>query len=244
MVQDNTQNREKEYLVIAAALKRIADFFVQGNGPSVASLMNGRAGIVLFLAYYGLYVDKSYLPHVQKGIEDILETVENEENITFSYAEGVLGISSFFCHLGEKKIARSEQFRSDEVYSVLSDYTLYKIENWEDELLYGAGGGIAFFLQDFLFSQSSESFQRLRLFSNEVYRRYKAHNNILPPSSSTGIAHGYSSWIILLSKMIEIGVCPNTNSQVLDSILKRYEPFLFSSDSSEGFFPGTRRVEG
>lgn len=244
MILEGSRNKGNENLVVMAALKRIADFFVTANGPSAASLMNGRAGIVLFLAYYGLYIDKSYLPYVQKGIESILNTVENAENITYSYAEGVMGISSFLCHLAEKKIARAQQFRSEEVYSVLSDYTLYKIYKWKDELLYGAGGGITFFLQDYLFSQSAQSFQRLQLFSNEVYQRYKAHNNILPPSSSTGIAHGYSSWIILLSKMIEIGVCPNTNSLVLDSILKRYEPFLFSSDSSEGFFPGTIDQDG
>jgi lantibiotic modifying enzyme len=244
MILDSSHLRKKDTAVILAVLKRIADFIVKNDGPSGTGLMGGRAGIMLFLAYYGLYIDKSYLPNVQKGIEGILDSVEKEEDISYSYAEGIMGISSFLCHLAEKKLVQQEQFRSEEVYSILSEYTIYQIENGKDELLYGAGGGIAFFLQDYLFSQSMQSYQRLQCFSKETYQRYKDNGNILPPSSSTGIAHGHSSWIILLSKLIDMGVCSDSNTLVLDSILKRYEPYLFSSDSSEGYFPNVIDQEG
>ena len=244
MILDSSPLKEKDTAVVLAVLKRIADFIVKSDGPSGIGLMGGRSGIVLFLAYYGLYLDKSYLPYVRKGIEDILDSVEKEEDISYSYAEGVLGISSFLCHLAEKELVQPALFRSEEVYTILSEFTIYEIEISKDEFLYGAGGGIAFFLQDYLFSHSVQSYQRLQRFSKEIYRRYKENGNILPPSTSTGIAHGHSSWIILLSKQINLGICTESNTLVLDSILKRYEPYLFSSDSSEGYFPNAIDQDG
>lgn len=244
MILGGSPLKKGDITVIQAVLRRIADFFVNSDGPSGIGLLGGRAGVMLFLAYYGVYIDKSYLLYVRKGIEEILDSVEKEEDISYSYAEGVIGVSSFLCHLAEKKIVQPELFRSEDVYSVLSEFTLYEIENWKDELLYGAGGGIAFFLQDYLFSHSALSYQRLQRFSKEIYQRYKENDNILPSSTSTGIAHGHSSWIILLSKLIDLGVCPDSNTLVLDSILKRYEPYLFSSDSSEGFFPNAINQDG
>ena len=234
---------DDDYSNIRLILKNIAELLVTKGCASCDDLMVGKAGIVLFLAYYGLYFDVSYLLYVQEFTDGIIDSIEETNDISFSYAEGLLGISSLFCHLAEKKII-NQNYLSDEVYSFLSNYTLREIDRWNDEFLYGAGGGIAFFLQDYQYTHNTQSYYRLQEFSERIFHRNKIFNNILPESSPTGIAHGYSSWLILLPKLISLNICQDSNELILDGILRKYEAFLYSNYSSFGYYPRTIDNEG
>lgn len=212
---DTFQSKEGDDL-IRYAVKRIADFFLNNDEATTTGLMGGESGIILFLYYYSYCFNKTLIPYTDNRLEKLLAKIENQETINLSYAEGLSGISTMMCHLAKKGFIAKENYISEELYQILLDYTISEISNNNYDLLYGAGGGVLFFLNDCFLSNNRHSHEALLFIMSEINKRANNNPSSIYASFQTGIAHGYASWLIMLPYLVNM---TSTDSSLLTILL-------------------------
>lgn len=230
---DTFQSKEENNL-IRCAVKSIADYFLNNDDNKATGLMGGEAGIILFLFYYSFCFKKSLIPYVNNRLDQLLDRIEKQEEIDLSYAEGLLGISTMMCHLAKQGFISKEKYISDDIYQVFQEYTISEIKKNNYDLLYGAGGGLLFFLNDRILLRNEHTYNILSHLMKVINKSVKDYAGMLCDSFQTGIAHGYASWLIMLPLLEKQ---TSTDSELLPILLEKFEKYLYVPNESDGYFP-------
>ena len=231
---------EKKDDIVTSVISHLGELFCKEPAHYNPGFFNGEAGIILFLYYYCHYYCSADYYVADKRLNMLLETLERDCIMEASMAEGIIGVSLVLSHLCRKGFISELDYLPEDLIDCVFDYTSDCLNHYTDELLYGAGGGLFLLLYEWEYSQKPSLYDRLASLSDLLFSRYekKSHNDVFPRPFDTGIAHGYASWLIIISRLVKWGIRPVNNQVILDVLKKEYESFLTTA-YKEVYFPRT-----
>lgn len=214
-------------------------------------LMGGLSGVMLFLFYYSDYKKSEiHRKQAENYLEYIFTYINQADDITISYAEGITGFLSVVLHLVHNGYI--------DIGSVEIDMTLEKkiyevckegIANNEDDFFYGVGGLLSFLIDKYRFEKEL----RIKRYISDIVRDLVAREgsgiNVFSDYQhdirhfEISMPHGYSSWIILLSQIFRQGIEEQHCVSSMNNLFRYYEPFLFAEKKGDSYFPEIINIE-
>lgn len=194
------------------------------NAPeNKLSLFSGLGGYPVF--YYLLYEltkEEKYLREIQKYLEKIFEIINNNDEYSFSYCDGLTGIAFMFNFLLKKNILpKQTQIDVKEALSfidvTLIDYALKNTKDFKDiDFLHGAFGA-AYYLNERVLNLSKKDsskklisfYEKLATITIAEVKKSKNMKNLTIKEiddkthrTNCGLAHGHVSYIIIFIKFL------------------------------------------
>lgn len=234
-----TNIAEKKDEIISPAIHHIGEMFSRGQGQYSPGYFNGEAGIILFLYYYCHYYCNADYSIAESRLNRLLTALADDCSIGPSFAEGVIGISLVLSHLRKKGFVSGVDYLPENVETGIFQHIYHCLDHKLDELFYGAGGGLFLFMYDWEHSRNHSLYEKLQTLSDIIFHRYETcPQSFFHLPFETGIAHGYGSWLIILSKLVKLGIRSEKNQVILDVLKRVYDEFL-TADNKDIFFPRT-----
>lgn len=201
-------------------------------------LLDGMAGISLYLFYYGKFKDSSKFSEIAENtLVEIFSILNRQPNVVgHDYAEGRTGIFATLYHLLRNNLIKPDFFEYEEYI----DYNTYinclkYIKEDNIDFFYGAGGLLYLlflrlkyekseYLRDYIISILEEMY----VSENPALMCFQSEQR-LNTQIEVSIPHGISSWIIILSKIknhINIDII---NRMLSNLYYNYYAPFIKST---------------
>lgn len=214
-------------------------------------LMGGLSGIMLFLFYYSdCKKSEIHRKLAEDYLEHIVTYINQTDDITISYAEGITGFLSVILHLVHNGYINKSSVEIDallikKIYEVCRE----GVANMEDDLFYGVGGLLSFLIDKYRFQKEL----RIKSYISDIVRDLVARKdsdiNVFSYYQhdirhfEISMPHGYSSWIILLSQIFRQGIEEQLCDFSMNNLFRYYEPFLFADKKGDSYFPEIVNIE-
>lgn len=131
-------------------------------------LMGGLSGIMLFLFYYSdCKKSEIHRKLAEDYLEHIVTYINQTDDITISYAEGITGFLSVILHLVhngyiDKSSVEIDALLIKKIYEVCRE----GVANKEDDLFYGVGGLLSFLIDKYRFQKEL----RIKSYISDIVR--------------------------------------------------------------------------
>lgn len=202
------------------------------------ALFGSISGSLIFLFYYGrIYNNQNCLDKANEYLIKIFNTINDTNNVFLHYAEGITGIQTLLVHLLSEGFISEEQFDlCDDIDDVLFSFVTEEINKYEDDFFYGCSGIIYYYTIKYEYTKSDNLRSKLFKIVELLYSRELSNANNDYPYFDLGIPHGYSSLIIILSKIYDYKINMNHTKAILDNLVSHYIPFTEIKKGC-GYFP-------
>lgn len=204
-------------LLLTQCEETIGKEYLVHSHKMIPSLFSGHGGIALFYAhYYQMTQDLKYLKICVRILNKLLKLIENDQ-ISYTFSQGLAGIGWLVQQLIDMKIINSENYNLEEFDKYLENYSILELKNGNYDYLHGGLGAGIYFLN----RPNDFSIESLNSIIDALYETATFDNNGIywldkfsiqydekdkRPRVNFGKAHGMSSIIYFLSKVFEKGI--------------------------------------
>lgn len=205
------------------------------------SLVSGDAGILLFYAYYGHYIDQNALNDYHKLSEKIFMKINSSQRLFFNYAEGLTGLFSALLILKKNQIINNINVNDFDFF----DTYFYKkcigyIEDGNNDFFYGSAGITYYFnlKSDYFQNKNCINYQFKIL--KKLYESKNINNRIFNSKEKINdqieisMPHGLSSWLIILAKMKKVLNYKSINDMQMN-IAQYVIPYILKDSGNANF---------
>ena len=194
------------------------------------SSLTGRMSKSIFLSYLGLYNEsnkKLYSEISEKNISEILEQINNER-VSLTMIDGLAGFGWGISHLCNNDLLQEEQeVLLNELDQLLFEQSLIDLKDNRYDYFYGAIGYGLYFLERSQSNKSIINFISKLINQLETIRKeysgikiWQTNEDKEANSFDFSLSHGLSSFIIFLTKAIQLNIQPKICDEFLEDIYK------------------------
>lgn len=226
-------------------LNKISDKIIQSNQYNNNGLLSGTMGEIIYLYEYSR-VNKKYSSFAQQRLSRMYESIFNG-NIFPTYCAGLAGIGSGIIYLQERNFISKADISPEIDYYIIAE--LEKLLNEKNfDFLHGAIG-IGFYFLDRLKTNKNLSKKYLKIILSSLNENAETNDigfikwrkDRLVPVYDLSIAHGISSIVIFLCKIVEIGITENKETLILKENIHSAINFILSTqldvNKYKSYFP-------
>lgn len=207
------------------------------------SLYTGDSGLALYFAHRYLTTgDIIYKNRLDYFVESMHNTLENSDNIEVSFCSGLAGFGWFMSYLNKYSLAKLPFDYFDDIDSILYEQMIVQANNLRFDQLHESISIARYFI-------SRKNISALEFMIKTLYNVCDHSNNEsklisysykdLSYHYDTGLAHGMSGILYLLSKCYQLGISKTICKELIYGIYCFYNNNELSYEKHKTFFPSS-----
>jgi lantibiotic modifying enzyme len=232
-------------VTIDNSLERISAELLENWRRTDLGLLSGKAGICLFLFYYGRAIDSR--EHSSVGAEILEDIFENIADISsVAYSDGLAGIGWLIEHLDRNDFVEidTKDILKD-VDEVIFEWMIAEMNRENFDFLYGAAGAVHYFLSKRIEKNTYlKEFLRIlnekaSIFSNPkfiVWQGFDLLKNEKAERFNLGLSHGMASLLILLVQIGERSICKENTDILIQGLISFFRWSKLDPDVNNCYF--------